>query len=316
MTSVSSVRRRIALSAAGGGLCLVGLAAHTAAAQRNNFDTGYRSRIDTTLAFDKSGTVTLTSTEGDIIVNGISGNQARIHATSDGNNLRFDASSTQLSLSMRSSTDSRFEVSVPYGVRVIAHSRSGDVSVTATRGEVEIRTQNGDIRVEDVANRLDVNTFSGDLVARTVTGDVEIGTTSGDVTIDDLKGNADVQTVSGEIRLREVTAKSVRAHTTSGDVGFEGSIDSTGRYELSTNSGDVGLHIPRDASAQVTISTWNGSIDTQFPITLAPGEHNVGVATSKRYTFQLGGGGARITAETFSGDITIASNGRGATERR
>jgi hypothetical protein len=27
--------------------------------------------------------------------------------------------------------------------------------------------------------------------------------------------------------------------------------------------------------------------------------------------FQIGGGGAPITAETFSGDITISSNGRG-----
>ncbi len=313
MTSASSVRRRIALAAAG--LCLVGLVARRAAAQRNNFDTGSRSRIDTTFAFDKNGTVNLTSTQGDIVVTGTSGGQARVHATSDGNNLRFDASSTQLSLSMRGNSDSRFELSVPYGVRVIAHSRSGDVQITATRGEVEVRTQNGDIHVEEVANRLDVNTFSGGLTVRTVTGDVEISTTSGDVSIDDLKGNADVQTVSGEIRLREVTAKSVRAHTTSGDVGFEGTIDSTGRYELSTNSGDVGLHIPRDASAQVTVSTWNGTVDTQFPITLAPGEHNVGVATSKRYTFQLGSGAARITAETFSGDITISSNGRGSTER-
>ena len=96
---------------------------------------------------------------------------------------------------------------------------------------------------------------------------------------------------------------------------FDGVIDPAGRYELGTHSGDVRLHIQRDASAQLTVSTWNGAIDSQFPITLKPGEHGIGAATAKRITFDIGGGAARITAETFSGDITITSNGRGANAR-
>ena len=44
----------------------------------------------------------------------------------------------------------------------------------------------------------------------------------------------------------------------------------------------------------------------EFPITLKPGEHGIGSPNAKRFTFEIGGGAARITAETFSGDITIS----------
>ena len=123
--------------------------------------------------------------------------------------------------------------------------------------------------------------------------------------------------MSGDIDLRGVTAKLVRAKTTSGDVTYDGTIDPAGRYELGSHSGDIRLHIPRDASAQLTVSTWNGGVDSEFPDHAQAGRaQHRRRATAKRFTFEIGGGAARITAETFSGDITISSNGRGASERR
>jgi len=292
-------------------------AGRSADAQRRRGD--YSSRIDTTFAFDKNGTLTVTSWNGDIVVTGWSRDQVHVRATSDDDNLQLDASRSRLSLGVAGSRrggEARFEVSVPYGVRVTARAQSGDVSVRGTRGEVEVHSQSGDVTVDDVNGRLDVNSFSGDLSATNINADVQINSISGSVKISDLRGNVDVGTVSGDIDLRGVTSRSVRGKTTSGDVTFDGAIDAAGRYDLSTHSGDVRLHIPRDASAQLTVSTWNGAIDSQFPITLRPGEHGIGSATSKRFTFEIGGGAARISAETFSGDITISSNGRGASDKR
>lgn len=312
---VSSLRRfaaPLALAAA-----LLGASAHDARAQRRgsawSHGSDYRSRIDTTFAFDKNGTVTVTAGNGDIIINGVAGNTVRVRATSDEDNLRLDVSSSRLSVdaSNRHSGDTRFELTVPYGVRVIARSQSGDVSIRNTRGEVEAHAQSGDVLIED-ATRLDVNTLSGGITAANITGDIAIASTSGDVKVSDLRGDADVGTVSGDITLRGVTAKNVRAKTTSGDVLYDGTIDKAGRYDFSANSGDVRLHVPRDASAQLTVSTWNGEFQSDFPVTLRPGEHGIGSATSKRLTFEINGGGARISAETFSGDVTVSSNGRGA----
>ena len=293
-------------------------AAH-AQRDRARFGSDYPSRIDTTFAFDKNGTANLSAGSGDITVTGWSRDQIHVRAVSDNNNIRFDASSSRMTLELTSGShgsDTRFEVSVPYGVHVVVRAMSGDISVRGTRGEVQAHAQSGDIEVEDVTSRLDVNTLSGSIEAHNVVGDVDIGSTSGDVKIVDLRGNVEIGTVSGEIELRGVTSKLVRAKTTSGDVTFDGAIDPTGRYDLATHSGDVRLHVQRDASAQLTVETWNGGVNSEFPITLKPGEQGIGSANAKRFTFSIGGGAARITAATFSGDITISSNGRGASERR
>jgi DUF4097 and DUF4098 domain-containing protein YvlB len=305
-------------------LALAGLStalASDAGAQVRRRYTGddTRSRVDTTIAFDKTGTVTVTANNGDIVITGWSRNEAHVRAVSDDENIRFSSSSARMTLEIggsRRGSDTRFEVSVPYGVRVVARTQSGDISVRGTRGEVEAHAQSGDVHIEDVTARLDVVTISGEVTAASVAGDVEINTVSGDVRITDLRGNADINAVSGSVELRGVTAKVVRAKTTNGDINYDGLIDPAGRYEFGTHSGDVRLHVPREASAQLTVSTWSGGIDSQFPITLKPGEQRIGASNAKRFTFDIGGGAARITAETFSGDITISANGRGASDRR
>jgi DUF4097 and DUF4098 domain-containing protein YvlB len=317
---LSQPTRRITISIAAALALLAAGSPRDARAQRDRgrFGSDYRSRIDTTFAFDKTGSITLMVGSGDIAVTGWTRDQIHVHAVSDNNNIRFEASSSRMSLEVAGGSrgsDTRFEVSVPYGVHVDVRSMSGDIAVRGTRGAVEAHAQSGDIEVEDVAT-LDINTLSGGIEAHNVSGNVDIGTTSGDVKIVDLRGDVDVGTVSGDIELRGVTAKTVRAKTTSGDVTFDGLIDPAGRYDLATHSGDVRLHVQRDASAQLTVATWNGGVNSEFPITLKPGQHDIGSSNAKRYIFSIGGGAARISAETFSGDITISSNGRGAAERR
>jgi len=279
----------------------------------------YSARVDTTFAFDKTGSVTVSSNSGDIVITGWSRDQVHVRALSEDDNIRMDVSSSRMNLEIGSGRrvgETRFEVSVPIGVRVTASTRAGDISVRGTHGQVEVRAQNGDIDVDDVTSRLDINSFSGDFVGSNVSADVQVGTISGSVRLTDVRGSIEIGTVSGDIDLRGVTAKLVRGKTTSGDVTFDGLIDPAGRYELVTHSGDVRLHIPKDASAQVTVATWNGGVNSQFPITLKPGEHRIGASTTKRFNFEIGGGAARINAETVSGDITIMSDGRGASERR
>lgn len=287
--------------------------------QRRRFtDSGYESRIDTTFAFDKTGAVNLGAMHGDIIVSGWARNEIRIRAVSDDDNIRLSGSSSRVTLEVtgsRRSSDARFEVTVPHGARINATTHSGDVTVRGTRGPVEVHVQNGEIDVDDVMTRLDITSISGDVTARNIGGDVTVNSTNGEVHLTDVRGGVDVSTVSGDVELRGVVAKTVRAKTTSGDVRFDGSIDQTGRYELVSHSGDIGLRIPRDASAQLTVSTWSGSIDSEFPITLRPGEQSPFGARSKRFVFEIGGGGARIAVEAFSGDITIASSGRSGGER-
>jgi len=292
-------------------LCAVALAATSAGAQQSrNRDEEVRSRIDTTLPFDKRGIVSLSLYQGDIVVSSWNREEVRVRARSERNEMRMDATSSRLSLELARprSGDTHYEITVPVGVKVVARAYNGDISVTGTRGGVELNTQSGDIVVEDVTDMADISSLSGDITARTLTGHVDIRTTSGTVSLVDVKGDVEATSVSGDLNLRNVSSRYVRAKSTSGDVSFDGGVDSTGRYELGSHSGSVTLSVPANTSAQITVATYTGSIDSDFQITLKPGEHGFG--PSKRFTFDIGKGDARISAESFSGDVTIRSKGR------
>ena len=294
-------------------LLLVVFTSAASAQRRRAYDRDDRSSVDTSFDFDRRGLVSLTLGSGDIIVTAWSRDQIRIHATSEGGGVRLDASSSRVSLDLSGryggGGDSRFEVTVPIGVRIVARAQSGDIAISGTQGEVDARSQSGDIKIEDVASRLDVGTLSGDIEAHSVNADVQIKSVSGDIRVSDLKGDFEGETVSGSIELHGAAGRFVRSHTTSGDLVYEGSIDPSGRYELSAHSGDIKLNIPSNTSAQLSVSTWSGTLDSDFPITLRPGEHGIGSGQAKRFTFDIGNGAARISAETFSGDITISSRG-------
>jgi DUF4097 and DUF4098 domain-containing protein YvlB len=294
----------------------VSMSAQASAQRRSsrNARSDDRSRLDTTLVLDRNGTVSITASGGDIVVTAASGNQVHVHAVSDDEDGHIDFSATHSMIEIsgtRRGADTQFEISVPAGTRVIAHAQSGDVSVRGTHGDVEVHVQSGDAVVEDVAGHLDVQTLSGDITASQVNGDAQIATLSGDIKLTDVRGSVDITSTSGDITIRGATSRSVRALTTSGDVTYDGTVEPNGRYDLTSHSGGIHLHVPRDASAQLTVSTWSGEIDSDFPITLKPGEHGIGSSKAKEVTFQIGGGSARISAKTFSGDVTVSSNGRG-----
>jgi DUF4097 and DUF4098 domain-containing protein YvlB len=281
-------------------------AATPAAAQSSWSDAG--SRIDTTFNFDPRGTVVLFAGNGDIIVTGWDRPQIRVSARSERSLIRMDATASRLSLDLSRSRggDTRFEVTVPIGARLSARSTSGDVSIRGTRGIVEANTQSGDLVVEDAAEIIDLRTYSGDLQARNLAGNVEVNTLNGDLRISNVRGDVEVTSVSGDIELVSITARYVRARSTSGDITFDGAVNDAGRYELTSHSGGVSLVVPRTTGAQLTVATYSGEIESDFPIVLKPGEH---MGSGKRLTFEVGKGDARITAESFSGDITIRAQG-------
>ena len=294
---------------------LLALATAAADAQRSrrDYDRDYRSNVDTSFSFERRGLVSLTIGSGDIIVTAWDRDQVRVHATTESGGVRVDASSSRVIVEPRggygSGGESRFEITVPIGTRIVARAQSGDIAITGTHADIDARSQSGDVKIEDAANRLDVGTLSGDIEVHSAIGDVQIKSVSGDVRVTDFKGDFEGETVSGSIDLTNAAGRLVRSHTTSGDLSYEGSIDPAGRYELSAHSGDIRLAIPSNTSAQLSVSTWSGGMETDFPVTLRPGEHGIGSGQAKRFTFDIGGGAARIAAETFSGDITISSRG-------
>ncbi|HEY2064850.1 MAG TPA: DUF4097 family beta strand repeat-containing protein [Gemmatimonadaceae bacterium] len=268
--------------------------------------------LDTTVAFDARGTVNVSCPGGEVIVTGSDRSEIHVKARTESGAIRFSSSGGRATLEPaggRGCSDGRFEISVPAGAKVMATSWSGSVSVRNVRGEVETHTQSANIDVRDVG-RLDLETLSGEVTVQGVTGDARLSTVSGDIDLSRVRGDVEVETVSGDLTLRDVVARQVRTHSTSGDVEFAGQIADGGRYEFTTHSGSVRLQLPPDVGAQLSVATFNGGIESDFPITLRPGGHDIGRDQGKKLNFTLGQGSARIVVETFSGDITLSSAGR------
>lgn len=282
---------------------------------RRDRDESYESRVDTTMAFDRRGAVALTIAGGEIIVTAWDRAQVRVRARSERSAIRLDATAGRLTMDITRSRggETTYEVTVPVGVQITARASGGDISISGTRGIVEAGTQSGDIVVDGAAERVELRSLSGDVTARNLAATVEVNSLSGDIDLSAVRGDVDASGVSSDIDLRDVTARYVRAKTTSGDISFDGAVDNAGRYELGSHSGSVFLTVPQTTGALLTVSTYNGSIESDFPITLKPGDHGIG--HSRRYTFEIGKGDARISAESFSGDITIRSKSRPPTDR-
>jgi DUF4097 and DUF4098 domain-containing protein YvlB len=271
-----------------------------------------QSRLDTTFAFSRTGVVDLTQISGDVIVTTWERGEARIKAYAERGRIRSSLSSSRLTLEIESVRgrvgDSRFEVSVPVGVRVLARSTSGDVSVKGTKGPVDAHSTSGDVIVTEATDRIVLESVSGDVRASQVTGELRAESVSGSVEVRDATGDVRAETTSGDVTLLGVTSRSVYATTVSGEIEYDGTIDANGRYEFHAHSGDIRLEIPESSSAQFTVETFSGSLDSEFQLTLQPGQRSTG--RPRRFEFTLGSGNARVTAESFSGDIVLARRAR------
>jgi DUF4097 and DUF4098 domain-containing protein YvlB len=277
-----------------------------------------RSRLDTTFAFNQSGAVDLGLISGEITVTGWNRSEIKIVAYTKRGTIETSLSNSRVSLSLRGQrngnwdSESRYELMVPVGTRVTANSVSGDIVIKATAGETEIGTVSGDIELVDAIDRITINTVSGDVHASKLRGRTRVEGVSSELVLEDVTGDVSAKAVSGDISMRSVKSSSVRAETVSGEITYEGSVSSTGTYEFNAHSGDVRLDIPANTNAQLSLQTWSGEINSQFPMTMQTEDRG---RRSKRMTFTIGSGaGAHISAETFSGDITIERAGRSSKE--
>lgn len=293
-------------------MCLAAVMAATPALlpaqrQHRDDDDDASSRIDTTVALSAGGVVELSLISGEIKVTSWNRDQVRVHATSEGGLLQFDASSGRVSLSVRSQHgnmgDTEYQVTIPAGARLITHSVSADIT-TDGGTDVEARSVSGDVSVSDATGRATMESVSGRLKARNVGRGLRASTVSGDLEANDITGDIDAQSTSGDIVLGGTKSSFVHTQTVSGETRFGGTVDRAGRYEFHSHSGDIQLAVP-STGVTFDVNTFSGDLQSDYPMTLQPGSE-VG---HKHMEFSINGGGARVTAETFSGDITVERPG-------
>jgi DUF4097 and DUF4098 domain-containing protein YvlB len=167
-------------------------------------------------------------------------------------------------------------------------SKSADVSVRGTLGDVSITSASGDVGLEDIEGVLNVKSASGDIRARDVAGRVNVQTASGDVELEVVRGAVNAATVSGDLTIGEAW-DSVNANTVSGDQ--EHGAVHQGNVALHSVSGDVQVGVRRGSKVFLDCNSVSG--DTSSELDMLPEAPS--------------GDGplVELRVKTVSGDITI-----------
>jgi DUF4097 and DUF4098 domain-containing protein YvlB len=266
-----------------------------------------RREIDTTFFFSKIGTVVVGNGAATVIVTGWDQTSVRVKAQGAGY-LRFEAAASRVVVETTQLRDTAtIYVTVPRGVRVVARTNTGSITIKETWGDVDAQTSSGDVVVVG-ARDVEAMNLSGNLQVRQASGAVTLSSNNGDCTVTEVKGSVEASSVSGDVIVAKSWSKLVRLETTNGTIQFESDVLPDGRYEFITHDGAILLKLAKAANAQIGITTWSGAVESEFPIAVRPG-FSADSAGTKRYTLTLGQGSARITAETFSGDVSITSSG-------
>ena len=172
-----------------------------------------------------------------------------------------------------------YEVTVPRGATLFAHTGSGDV------------------QIDDVGLSLKADTGSGSLRLHGVHGPAALHTGSGDIDLEEAApGDVKADTGSGSIHLRGLSG-GLQAQTGSGDMEIEGR--PAADWRLQTGSGSIRLKLPQDARFNLTATTGSGDIHVRQPL-LSSGSFN-----GHHVTGSVNGGGPALRAGTGSGDIDI-----------
>ncbi len=287
-------------------------------AQQDRRSSTRGERVDTTFAVAANAALGVQMPHigrgsADVTIRGWARGEMRVQAATSEGQLSLSISPRHVDIGTRGQSGltnvERLEIHVPFGTRVQVNGGNGDIIVAGTRGPVDLTTFNGDIEVSEAADRIEVKTFNGDITARALNGRVSVNASNGDVEITDARGDVEVSTLNGDIGLRRIASSSVRAKTMSGRITYDGTVERTGEYSFNAFSGAIEMAIPANTGATLSVSTFSGTLDSpDFPLTLTPGTRSR-ESRGQSMTFDLGGGGARISLESFSGEITIRQRG-------
>ena len=207
----------------------------------------------------------------------------------------------------RHDLDADLEIWLPSTARLLVDTLSADIGVSDLAGELELGAVSGDITVSGSPSSIEAETVSGDVRldgadSRSGTA-VAVETVSGNVQLHGVGRTVEASAVSGTIEVSAVAqVHDIGLETVSGGVELEAALAPGARVDISSHSGSIVLRLPGDTSASFDVSTFNGSVDNDFG---PPAQRVDRFGPGKSLEFSTGGGDARISIETFSGDVGL-----------
>jgi DUF4097 and DUF4098 domain-containing protein YvlB len=176
------------------------------------------------------------------------------------------------------------------------HTDHGDISADHIVGKLYAVTDHGNVTVKESNNDIDIRTDHGDLVLSNVKGKMHAVTDHGNVTGQMIDGVLYATTSHGDVDLKNLTC-SVETSTDHGNVSV--SVDKmSGDIKAGNSHGDISMHLPTGNGLNLDLHGKGVSMNSK--------EVFSGTMNKDEVEGTLNGGGAKVSARTDKGDISLS----------
>lgn len=269
--------------------------------------------VDRTVAADADAAIEIENIAGSLTITGWDRNEIKITGTlgDDVEELTVEGQRDRFEIGVeipegrgfgKRDIDANLEIRVPSGSGLEIETVSASISVSGVNSWLELSSVSGNIEATGGITEAEIESVSGSI---RLTGDnsvAEIESVSGNVELEGVGQAVDVSTVSGTISVKAREINRASFESVNGRIEFDGTLSSSARFSAECHASNVVLMLPAATGASFEISTFSGNIDSEFGGTV---ERTSRYAPGKRSEFSTGDGGARVSIETFSGNVEV-----------
>ena len=279
------------------------------------FGTAQAATVQKQVAAEPRGEVDVSNVAGRIEITGWDKPQVAATADVEGDSQQLEVTSEAGRTSVKITGGSghwfgggvRLQVNVPRASEVNASSVSAEITSRSVAGAQNLHTVSGGIDAELGSGNNEVKTVSGaiHLKGGGGSGSLHLTTVSGEVGIANLAGDLEATTTSGRLDAQLASTRSVRLHTTSGEIELNARLERGGTIETETLSGGQRIAASAAGGYQFEVRTFSGDIDDCF------GQHSERTSEygpGKRLDGTRGGGDGRVRIKSLSGNVSLCDH--------
>jgi hypothetical protein len=263
-------------------------------------------QTDTTFAVPPSARLQMHNQNGSIKVTAWDRSEMRVraeHGSRDEVQIDIRGSVVQVDARRRHGAPALvdYEITVPRTMALDLSGQETEIEVEGMTGQITAESVDGNITIRGAGGAVEVHAVEGDIVVDGARGGLRISGVEGDITVSNVSGDVSVETTDGDVTLEGVDASNVEVGTVDGAVGYRGTIRDGGQYRFSSHDGDITLGVAPTINATVSVATFDGSFeaDPAFKVQVTR------LQPSRRFSFTLGSGAARVELESFDGAIRL-----------
>ncbi len=193
----------------------------------------------------------------------------------------------------------RYILTCPLQQNLEIKTNDGDLTIENIEGELEVRTNDGDLEVANLSGEIFLSTNDGDANAEDLAGEVVIKTNDGDLYVDRIEGSVSLNTNDGDIRLEDM-AGSVKARTHDGDISVNLLSQPEDDCSIQTSDGDIDIVLPENIEVDLEVHTTDGHVrlDVRMDSSKTSGDSFHGYSS-------LNGGGPKFWIKSHDGNLTL-----------